>query len=85
MPIDAATSGTLSMTDESRPMMPVMVKTSWMFLSRNWATSVRMPALCSADTDIRMPRKKRMVGMSMCLSTFDTRFLMDSSMPRFLS
>ena len=85
MPIHAATSGTLSITDESTPMTPAIVKTSCTCLSSQLATSVSTPALCSAATDIRMPRKKRIVGMSICLSTFETRHLIDSSMPRLRS
>ena len=85
MPMQAATSGTLSMTDERMPITPVMVKTSCTSRSSQSATSVSTPALCRAATDIRMPRKKRIVGMSICLRIFETRFWIDSSMLRFRS
>ena len=85
IPMQAATSGTLSITDDSMPMTPAMVNTSCTCLSSQFATSVSTPAVCSAATDIRIPRKKRIVGMSICLSTFVTRHLIDSSMPRLRS
>ena len=82
--MQAATSGTLSTTDERMPMAPAMVNTSWTFLSSQSAMSVSTPPVCNAPTAIRMPRKKRIVGMSMCLRTLDTRGWIDSSMLRML-
>ena len=61
-------------------MMEVMVNTSWILLSRRWAVWLRMPAVCSPATDISMPRKKRMVGMSIFFTICDTRCLASSRM-----
>ena len=71
--IHADTSGTLSTIDDNAPMMVVISTGSWILVFMPCASSDRIPTCDSADTAIRMPRKNRIVGMSMVCSADDTR------------
>ena len=75
MPMQPATSGTLSMMLDSTPMMPVTMK--WLPLKATFSPlpmAVSAPISDRQATDIRMPRKKRMVLMSMLRMRLTTRF-----------
>ena len=69
MSMQAATSGTLSTIDERMPMRPLIRYTLWNVSLSHAASSRSMPACPRAPTDIRMPRKKSIVDMSMLRTT----------------
>ena len=72
-------------TDERIPTAVAIENASWTCVSRKCAASESTPAYCRPDTAISIPRKKSMVGISICFTTLATRFLIDSSMPRLRS
>ena len=73
MPMVAATSGTLSMTADARPMMPAIRSFEGTCSSRNTASPLSSPAASSEEMDMRMPRKKRMPCVSIRESALGTR------------
>mmetsp|Transcript_2130 Transcript_2130/g.7577 ORF Transcript_2130/g.7577 Transcript_2130/m.7577 type:complete len:399 (-) Transcript_2130:514-1710(-) len=81
MPIVAATSGTLSMTADARPMSAAI--SSWLgtWSLSHMASSFRIPDESSAAMDMRMPRKKKMPWVSIFVRALGTRSSSRSGLP----
>jgi hypothetical protein len=64
MPCAAATNGTLSTMAERNPIMIVMILILPIDLSNEPASDVRIPVDCNAETANKIPRKNKILGVS---------------------
>jgi hypothetical protein len=71
IPIEAATSGTLSTMAEAIPIAAMMIALSLVKPSSQVAAVFKTSALSSAATARRIPRKKSILGVSILESAWD--------------
>ena len=72
MPCDAATNGTLSTTAESKPIVVTMIVSLLIVFVSHCASWVNCPVACKADMLISMPKKNKILGVSILRKAFAT-------------